>query len=71
MLLMRGCEDCLAASEFPDQPAIESIQTIICLNLYLNNSDQMSTARALLAVAIRLAQAMGLSVSNYDYAADV
>ena len=61
---MQGAEEALSASDFLNQPTLETIQTVICLNLYLNNRDQVSAARALLAMAIRLAQAMGMAVGS-------
>lgn len=41
---------------------METIQTIICLNLYLNNKDRTSAARSLLGLAIKMAVSIGLSV---------
>lgn len=45
-----------------NQGSIEAIQTIICLNIYLNNNDKAPVARSMLGIAIRMASTMGLSV---------
>lgn len=66
LLIVQYCEVCLATYDFMNEPSLETIQTINCLCLFLNNRDQVSSARALLATGIRLAQAMGLSVSVFD-----
>jgi hypothetical protein len=42
--------------------SIEAIQTIICLNIYLNNNDKASVAKSMLGIAIRMALTLGLSV---------
>lgn len=58
----QACEDCLAHADFLDEPSTETIQTIICLNLYLNNKNRVNAARSLLGTAIKMAIAMGMSV---------
>lgn len=59
--LLVACEDCLAHADFLDEPSTETIQTIICLNLYLNNKNRVNAARSLLGTAIKMAIAMGMS----------
>ncbi|KAL0244075.1 hypothetical protein I308_105338 [Cryptococcus tetragattii IND107] len=59
--LLVACEDCLAHADFLDEPSTETIQTIICLNLYLNNKNRVNAARSLLGTAIKMAISMGMS----------
>nr|XP_031863734.1 uncharacterized protein CI109_000986 [Kwoniella shandongensis]KAA5530806.1 hypothetical protein CI109_000986 [Kwoniella shandongensis] len=59
--LLIACEDSLAHSDFLDQPSTETIQTIICMNLYLNNKNRVSAARSLLGTAIKMAITIGMS----------
>lgn len=47
-----------------NQGSIEAIQTIICLNIYLNDNDKASVAKSMLGVAIKMALTLGLSVSD-------
>jgi len=44
---------------------MEAIQTIICLNLYLNNNDQSWAAKSFLGLAIKMAISLGLSVNDH------
>ena len=61
------CEQCLSLCDFINEPSLEAIQTIICLNIYYNNNDRACAARSLLGVAIRMALTLGLSVRlNHD-----
>ncbi|WVQ76504.1 hypothetical protein IAR50_006173 [Cryptococcus sp. DSM 104548] len=59
--LLVACEDSLSQSDFLDQPSTETIQTIICLNLYLNNRNKVNAARSLLGTAIKMAISLGMS----------
>lgn len=63
----QACEDCLAHADFLDEPSTETIQTIICLNLYLNNKNRVNAARSLLGTAIKMAISMGMSVCLFLY----
>ena len=54
----------MAHADFLREHTVEAIQTIICINLYLNNMDLESSAKALLGLAIKMAIAMGMSVSR-------
>lgn len=61
------CEQCLSLCDFINEPSLEAIQAIICLNIYYNNNDRACAARSLLGVAIRMALTLGLSVRlNHD-----
>ncbi|RSH94213.1 hypothetical protein EHS25_004016 [Saitozyma podzolica] len=60
-VFLEACEDSLSHSDFLNLPCTETIQTIICLNLYLNNKDRTSAARSLLGLAIKMAVSIGLS----------
>ncbi|ADV24736.1 hypothetical protein I305_02047 [Cryptococcus gattii E566] len=62
--LLVACEDCLAHADFLDEPSTETIQTIICLNLYLNNKNRVNAARSLLGTAIKMAISMGMSLGR-------
>lgn len=64
LLTSQACQDCLSHSDFLNQSSLEGIQTIICLNLYLNNNDQSSAAKSFLGLAIKMAIMLGLSVST-------
>ncbi|WWC97739.1 hypothetical protein V866_004624 [Kwoniella sp. B9012] len=59
--LVTACEDTLAYSDFLNQPSTETIQTIICLNIYLNNKNRVTAAKSLLGTAIKMAICMGMS----------
>ncbi|ODN96925.1 hypothetical protein I350_07899 [Cryptococcus amylolentus CBS 6273] len=59
--LLVATEDSLSHSDFLDQPSTETIQTIICLNLYLNNKNKVNAARSLLGTAIKMAISIGMS----------
>ncbi|WVF66271.1 hypothetical protein IAT40_001011 [Kwoniella sp. CBS 6097] len=59
--LEMACEDALAYSDFLDRPSTETIQTIISLNIYLNNKNRVTAAKSLLGTAIKMAISMGLS----------
>ncbi|CAD6583569.1 MAG: hypothetical protein CYPHOPRED_002400 [Cyphobasidiales sp. Tagirdzhanova-0007] len=51
----------LSQANFLSSPNITAIQTIICLGIYLNNTDDSTAADMLLAVAIKMALFLGLS----------
>ncbi|KAM0745736.1 hypothetical protein T439DRAFT_360989 [Meredithblackwellia eburnea MCA 4105] len=57
----QACQQALAQANFLSDHSIEHIQTIICLNLYLNNTDRSPMAHMMLGVAIKMALALGLS----------
>ncbi|WVQ93892.1 hypothetical protein IAU59_000970 [Kwoniella sp. CBS 9459] len=59
--LETACEDALAYSDFLDRPSTETIQTIISLNIYLNNKNRVTAAKSLLGTAIKMAIVMGMS----------
>nr|XP_019047818.1 hypothetical protein I302_04436 [Kwoniella bestiolae CBS 10118]OCF26748.1 hypothetical protein I302_04436 [Kwoniella bestiolae CBS 10118] len=59
--LVTACEDTLSYSDFLNQPSTETIQTIICLNIYLNNKNRVTAAKSLLGTAIKMAVCMGMS----------
>ncbi|OCF33194.1 hypothetical protein I316_05239 [Kwoniella heveanensis BCC8398] len=59
--LETACEDALAYSDFLDRPSTETIQTIISLNIYLNNKNRVTAAKSLLGTAIKMAISMGMS----------
>ncbi|KAK8845318.1 hypothetical protein IAR55_006031 [Kwoniella newhampshirensis] len=61
---LQACEDALAHSDFLNQPSTETLQTIICMGLYLNNKNRVSAARSLLGTAIKMAISMGMSLGR-------
>ncbi|WRT63476.1 uncharacterized protein IL334_000381 [Kwoniella shivajii] len=69
--LVAACEDALAYSDFLNQPTMETLQTIICLNIYLNNKNRVTAAKSLLGTAIKMAICMGLSrIPNETHISD-
>ncbi|WVR03307.1 hypothetical protein IAU60_000298 [Kwoniella sp. DSM 27419] len=59
--LRDACEATLASSDFLDRPSTETVQTIISLNIYLNNNNRVMAAKNLLGTAIKMAIVMGMS----------
>lgn len=63
--------DALIASGYLGHHSLAVLQTLILQGLYLNNSGQATTAHANLGLAIRIANAMGLSSLDSDVAASL